>query len=93
MRNVSTFCDNFFESNAIDVCSYGMWSTHYSLNISWKLIWLSVQTGVIARNVKHFYRPFNSHLELKRFQNQKIYNLLIVDIMVSMEYQLFHVRQ
>jgi hypothetical protein len=56
------FCDNFFESSAIDVCSYGMWSIHYSLNISLKFTWLSAKTGVIARNVEHFYRLFNSHL-------------------------------
>jgi hypothetical protein len=61
------FCDNFFESSATDVCSYGMWSIHYSLNISWKFIWLSVKKGVIARCVEHFYRLFNSHLHLKSF--------------------------
>ena len=59
---VPLFCDNFFGSLAIDVCSYGMWSIHYSLNISWKFIWLSAKTGVTARNVEHFYRLFNSHL-------------------------------
>jgi hypothetical protein len=70
------FCDNYFESSAIDVCSYGMWSIHCSLNISWKFIWLSVKTGVTARNVEHFYRLLALTYSWKGFRTTKIITFL-----------------